>query len=87
MSSVATSGNFDYTASVVPFAIGMGSWLGNLNTRTIGRLALAGVWDRVLTTDDLAALYNGGSGLNYREIAGSSKKRQLLTAAYLQGQQ
>ena len=50
-----------------PFAIG-----AQANTKTTngwdGQMAMAGIWDVALTTDEIATLYNGGEGAPYSEI-------------------
>ena len=53
------------STSSMPFKIGGLTTAGNNHD---GLLAMAGIWDVALTTDEIAALYASGDGANYSEI-------------------
>lgn len=73
--------------AAAPMAIGTGSWsLGAANLTHRGRVAMAGVWGRGLTTDEITSLYNGGSGLRYSALASvqqSRRRRQSVSGGVL----
>ena len=66
---------FDTGAAAV--AIGGISWAASTANDHFGRLALAGLWSRVLTGPEITLLYNGGSGRAYSETNVSAYILQL----------
>ncbi len=67
-------GGFGGTASALftldSISTGSALYLGALNEGDVGRprMAMFGVWNRTLSEIEIAALYNGGSGLQYSEL-------------------
>jgi len=53
------------STSSMPFKIG---GLTTVDNNHDGLLAMAGIWDVALTTDEIAALYASGDGANYSEL-------------------
>lgn len=75
------------SASSAGFAIGGQSW-SNTNDHDVGhrgRLALAGVWAKPLTTDEIAELYNDGSGLSYKQIVPDAATPHLIAPSLSHG--
>ena len=54
-----------FSTSSMPFKIGGFTVLSNNHN---GLLAMAGIWDVALSTDEIAALYASGDGANYSEL-------------------
>lgn len=49
----------------------VGTWGGTLSGRYFdGLIDEVGLWNRVLTTDEISSLYNSGNGLAYSQFAG-----------------
>jgi len=76
--SVATSAGCGYSIydnSDTPFAIGA----ANVNTTpayfTDGIIDEVGIWSRILTPTEVGLLYNGGAGLAYPFVAGTTAGR------------
>lgn len=54
--------------AVQPFCIGNGAWSATSFTNFYGYVAMAGLWTAQLTSDDIAYLYNSGSGRQYADL-------------------
>lgn len=50
-----------------------------------GGISRIGVWNRALTVDEVAELYNNGAGLKYTQISGMNFKKATVNAADVPG--
>jgi len=55
----------------IPFIVGSTYYVtdgGNAAVQMLGRLGMLGMWDGVLTADDISYLYNSGNGRQYGDL-------------------
>ncbi|MCK5021433.1 MAG: LamG domain-containing protein [Candidatus Peribacteraceae bacterium] len=60
--------------NVTGFKIGGGTYNGSASGYCDGLIDEVGVWNRVLTSDERTALYNGGAGVSYDDLLISDAK-------------
>lgn len=85
-SPLTASANGTINNSVEPFTIGVArSDGGAISTGTLfdGIVDEVGVWDRTLTADDVAELYNSGAGMSYADITGGGGSPTNTTNFFL----
>jgi len=74
-SPLTAAANGTINNSVEPFTIGVARSSGGAvaaGTLFDGIVDEVGVWDKTLTTDEVAELYNSGAGMSYADITGGA---------------